>query len=234
MREKIFFIIASIVFIFLLILSPGTALNVQHFLFRSGDAGVNTPAENLQAENKQLHLELDRLSSIRGQFSTSSATFIPGVVFSKYPFNFKNEMTVNVGGAQGVEKDRPVLVLPQGAPSDNPLESGFLLGVTVSVNETNSVIRTMLDSRWSSSVRIGKEGVDALLSGGVSPTLGLIPKDTKIVPGDSVYSTDSRFPYGLAVGQIVKIRESSDQAFQTAVVGLGYEINKVRSVIIIK
>jgi cell shape-determining protein MreC len=233
MREKLFFIIASAIFIFLLILSPGTALNVQHFLFGSADAGSGTSPESLQAENKQLHLQLDRLLSIRGQFSTSSASFIPGVAYSRYPFNFKNEMTVNVGRSQGVEKDRLVLVVPGGAASD-PLESGFILGVVASVNETNSVVRTILDTRWSSSVRIGKEGIDALLTGGVSPTLGFIPKDTKIVPGDSVYSTDSRFPYGIAVGQIAKIRESSDHAFQTAVVGLGYEINKVRDVVIMK
>ncbi len=63
----------------------------------------------LAAENVSLAAQLALLQAVKAELPSSTKNLIPALVYSTYPFNLKNEITVNAGSAEGVSAGNAVL-----------------------------------------------------------------------------------------------------------------------------
>lgn len=179
-------------------------------------------------ENEILRAEVYRLEALDEQTFRNSDSVVASV-FSKYPFNFKNEILIDVGENGALEFGQPVVFL--GGSGLYP--RGLLLGKVDKVFRDSSLVRTVFDKEWQSSVRIGKKGYLALLQGGGEPVIRLIPKDAKISVGDVVYSVQPEFPNSLPVGEVSEVGLSSDQVFQEAKLSFPYDFSNIKAVAVL-
>jgi rod shape-determining protein MreC len=142
-------------------------------------------------------------------------------VYSRYPFAFKDELSVDAGSDQGVGVGAAAVF------------DGVLVGKVSKTYSSTSLIQTLFDPRMKVAVRVGKGAVDALLQGGLEPRLTLISKNAKIAKGDVVYSADYSAPYGISIGTVGDVALSPDNLFQEASVSFPYDLNTVRTLDII-
>lgn len=143
-------------------------------------------------------------------------------IYSTYPFNHRNLLTINAGTEDGVAAGMPITA-----------DGNFLLGQVVEVSEKTSVARTIFDQDFSFSVRLGTNKTDALLAGGQTPKLTLLEKAAEIQEGDPVYSAGTGIPYGLKIGLVGAIKNLSAGSFKEAELQLPYQINNLREVAIL-
>lgn len=141
-------------------------------------------------------------------------------IYSTYPFNNRNLLTVNAGAESGVRIGMPATI-----------EGKILLGQVIEVFENKSIIRTFFDKDFSLPIRIGEKEANALLVGGQDPRLSLIDKSSDIKEGDSVFSAGRDFPYGMAVGTVGII--SSANSLLEASLMTPYQISDLREVYIL-
>lgn len=144
-------------------------------------------------------------------------------VYSTYPFNHRDFLTVNAGSEDGVEVGMPVTV-----------DGKTFFGKIVEVLDRQSVVQTIFDGRFSLAVRVGARAVDSLLVGGPEPILTLLPKDMEILVGEAVYSSGKEFPYGLKLGVSGSTRDSDKNLFREAKLIVDYEPTDLREIIILK
>lgn len=186
------------------------------------DSPVQDGENLLVLENENLRAKILELQDIKEQLPERNGGDIQAMVYTSYPFNLKDELLINVGRNQGVKAGRAVVV-----------SGRVLIGKVEKVFERTSLIRTLFDSRWRSSVRIGEQGVEALLEGGSRPKLTLISKEAVIGMGSLAYSTDPEFTYGLPLGEVMRVGLSRNKLFQEADLVLGYDLGQVRTVLVI-
>ncbi len=214
--------------LFLLFFNPGLSWKIQTF-FSPTKSPQSDAYQKLVLENESLSAELAGLQQIKKNLPQKNDASLSVLVYSRYPFNFKNEILVNAGVNQGVENGQSAVIALDDATSPSPV----LVGKVEKAFENVSLVQTIFDSRFQSAVRIGKSGTNALLKGGNEPELSLIPKDAKIANGDTIYSASPDFPYGLAIGSANNVRISSDQLFQEADVETNYNPNELQSLEIV-
>ncbi len=176
----------------------------------------------LKQENENLRAQIQKFQIPISNYQLQQKNYLIAKVFSTYPFNIKNQVTINIGEKQGVKKMMTVTV------GDN-----LLLGQVTEVFENYSVIQTIFDPNWQLSVRIGKEEINGLFQGGNEPKVVLIEKEKAIQIGDIVYSASQEFPYGLKIGEISEIKETVAGVFKEAVLKIPFNINELREVNVI-
>ncbi len=222
------FLILILALVFLIVFEPAIGFRVRNFL--SGEDELNG-SHQLVLENQILRAEVANLKISQVDLPKHFDEYLKARVFVRYPFGQKNEVLVDIGLKQGVKKDQPVFVLV-GDALDSRIS--VLLGKVTRVFDDYTLIQTVFDREWHSTVKIGKSGSAALLKGGSAPRLSFIEKDALIKPKDVVYSVDPSLPYGSVIGEIQRTSFSSDQVFQEAELGFGYDITKVDLVFIPK
>ncbi len=221
MRKENLFLLFLILTVLLIFLYPFFGWKIRSLITVS--VTQNPDYENLVLENESIKADLARLDALKKELPSYKGDFIQASVYSNYPFNFKSELLVNRGKKDGVKVGQPVVVF---SVSSKPV----LIGMVEKVFESDSLVKTVFDSRFQLSVRAGVAGINSLLKGGSNPKLTLIPKDSKIENGDVVYSVDSNYPFGLTVGIIRNFQLSSDQFFGEADLETGYNQNDIRIV----
>ncbi len=143
-------------------------------------------------------------------------------VYSTYPFNHRDYLMVAAGAADGVQPGMAVTA-----------DGNYLLGQVTEVFDRYSTIRTIFDQNWSLSVRAGDQGENALLISGQQPGLTMIDKKSVLKTGDSVYSASRDFPYGLKIGSVGEVTDSSAAAFRQAALEFPYPFNDLQEVAIL-
>jgi len=177
----------------------------------------------LKQENESLKAQIQQLEIRNWKLEIPRDNYLVAKVFSTYPFNIKNQITINAGGKQGIKKMMAVTV-----------EGNLLLGYISEVFDEYSIVQTIFDPSWQLPVRIGKEEVDGLFQGGSEPKLVLIAKEKAIQVGDIAYSASQEFPYGLKIGEILEIKENAAGVFKEAVLKIPFNINELREVMVIQ
>ena len=194
-------------------------------VFPRGNASDD--ASVLRQENQSLlaAIQRARIFGIPEGASTSletgvaSGTYLTAKVFSTYPFNMKNQITVDAGEEDGVRVGMVVTI-----------GETILLGRVKEVLPTASIVQTVFDSQFEIPVRIGQAEADSLFEGGGEPKAVLIDKTKRVEVGDAVLSADSSFPYGLKVGEITEIREGATGIFKEAIVKTPFVLSEIRDV----
>lgn len=143
-------------------------------------------------------------------------------IYSTYPLNHRNFLSINAGSKDGVSAGMPVT-----------FDGNFLLGKIIEISETSSIVRTIFDKDFSLPVRLGDGEVNALLVGGHDPRLNLIEKNFGAEEETMVFSAGKDFPYGLKIGKVGKIIDSLADSFKTASLELPYQIKDLRTAIIL-
>jgi len=172
----------------------------------------------LKQENENLRAQI-QLLKFNGQNSILNTNFITAKVFSTYPFNIKNIITINAGEKQGIKKSMVATV-----------GENILLGQVTDVFENFSVIQTIFDPAWQLPVRIGKEEINGLFKAGNEPKVILIEKEKQIQTDDIVYSASQEFPYGLKIGEVAEIKETAAGVFKEAVLKMPFNVGELREI----
>lgn len=179
--------------------------------------------ENLILKSKLV--ELQSLEKFKND-AQNEKNIKPAFVFSRYPFNFKSEILINLGQSSGI-KINDAVVLP-----DNDYKF-LLLGRIKEIFDNFSIVQTIFDPDFKIAVKIGLK-TNALLEGGIEPKINLIPKEAEVLEGDLIYSVDSSLPYGLIIGQLGKIKNLNNNLFNAAQIIVPYKLNQLNIVGIIK
>ncbi len=204
------------IIIALIVLLTGTTYLTNFFVSkqRSFDENARLKQEN---ENLKAQIQESQIPSL-GSPSLSDSS-LTAEVFSTYPFNAKNQIAINAGAKQGVKKSMTATI-----------GGNILLGQVINVFENYSVVQTIFDPNFQLPVRIGDQQIDSLFQGGNEPKLSLIEKTKPVKTGDIVYSASQEFIYGLKVGEVAEIRESSAGVFKEATLTMPFNINELREV----
>lgn len=174
---------------------------------------------SLARENELLKFELSKYENDSEGDVEEGKT---AEVFSRYPFNNKERLTVNIGMKDGIEVGLPVL-----SPE------GYLLGSVSAVRNNQSEVQTIFDPEWRLSVAVGDASVKAVVNGSQSPELDLISKESEVKEGDYVFSISPDFPYGKLVGKVRSVEGSVEETWYTASIEIPYDIDEITEVIIL-
>ncbi|KKU93724.1 MAG: hypothetical protein UY24_C0020G0006 [Parcubacteria group bacterium GW2011_GWA1_48_11b] len=140
-------------------------------------------------------------------------------IYSTFPYNYRNLISLNAGLTSGVKSGTPVTV-----------DGNILLGKVIETATDYSVVQTIFDKDFSLSVRVGSRQIEALLVGAQEPRLTLIDKTADIRENDAIYSASADFPYGMKIGSVAEIRDSAASSFKEASLRLDYQFNELKDV----
>jgi cell shape-determining protein MreC len=219
-REGWLLIVLIVIFIVLIFLEPSYGWKVRIWL--TPQAALQADDPSLAAQNETLEAQLAVLQSIQSQIPNSSPDYIRAMIYSRYPFNFKDEILVSAGTNEGVAVGKVVVF------------QGIFIGTIEKTFDDSSLVQTVFDSNLKMPVRVGVTGYDALLVGGTYPVLTSIQKSAPLTPGDIVYTAESELPYGLPVAIVASTSTSPDDLFLGASLGFAYDLNTMQTVLIAK
>lgn len=166
----------------------------------------------LRLENASLRAEILEISNNIIPFKSDTLAV---KVFSSYPFNNKNLLSINKGREQGVVEGMPVAVGDQ-----------IIVGQVSQAFKNYSLVRTIFSPDWEIPVRIGEKKVPALLIGGPELRLTMIVNDKPIFDGQTIFAAKNNLPYGLKIGEVANVtNDSATGVFKEAGVKLDYDFN---------
>lgn len=216
MNEKYVLVLLAVMVLGLAIIRPDAGFRLRAFMQGAPDFACGAGAE-LTA----LKTELARQSIFARESVRTESTGILAEVYSQYPFGSKSELLVNRGKEDGVQVGQPALFRK------------MFVGRVTKAFPRAALITTLFDARAKYSVRIGKEGTDALFVGGNEPRITLIANAAVLENGAAIYTATPLLPYGLAVGIMSGIHASREGLFQEAGVSFPYDIAQIRMLNII-
>jgi len=195
---------------------------------------VKNEIERLSLENDSLKTELYIDENFQPEVDQPSAesvkkdewNYLHVKIFSSYPFNDQNLISITSGEISDVRQYQAVAAAP-----------GILLGQIIKVNKNTALVRTIFDKDFIAAVKIGENRTDALLKGGIPPTLEMIEKSKTIKNGEIVYNADKKYPYGFKLGEVQIVEnKNTDTAglFQKAYLRTDYSISSLEEALIIK
>ena len=226
------FIRIAVIISLLILLFNNNLIFVKDF-FRSSINAKNE-IERLGLENDSLKTELYISENFQPEADQPSAEsdkkdrwdYLRVKVFSSYPFNDQNLISIANGEISGIKKDQVVAAAP-----------GVLLGQVIDTNKNIALVRTIFDKEFIAAVKIGESKINALLKGGVPPTLEMIEKNKDIKNGEIVYNADQNYPYGFKLGEVQLVENKDvDTAglFKKASLRTDYNLSSLEDVLIIK
>lgn len=110
---------------------------------------------------------------------------------------------------------------------------GVVLGKIVTVKNTQSVVQTIFDGGWASSVVVGSEGAKGVLRGGSSPKLELVSRDSDIREGDTAFSASDDLPLGKLVGVVEKVERGQGNFWSDVSVRSLFNFEELRTVLVV-
>lgn len=173
----------------------------------------------LKLQNENLKAQLQRAKDVPGSIGDEAGRIprIEANIFSTYPFNMKDTISIDRGSDDGVA----------GAMVATVADS-ILLGQVIGVDKHSAVIRTIFDPNWQLPVRIGPDNINGLFEGGNDPRVVLVERSVKT--GDGVFSAAKEFPMGIKIGEIKEIKEDAGGIFKEATVRTPYAMNELQTV----
>lgn len=215
------FVTSALVVLFLLVFASSASflrLKARFFAPQSHDEEVVALTSKITA----LEAKLEMLSGVQKRLPAHEVHSVPAMTYSTYPFNAKQTLTISAGAAQGILPRMPVLSADE-----------IFVGRVVEVFQDAAAVETVFDPGFEMPVRIGKEGIDAIMRGGTAPFLDLIPKGAHVSDGDSVFTSGTVAPFGTPLGTVGSVRNQDYEAFQSAALELPYALNDLREVLVV-
>lgn len=143
-------------------------------------------------------------------------------VHSRYPYGAEGLLTIAGGVEEGVKEGAPVLATP-----------GTLLGKVTRVERSQSEVMTIWNPAWRSSVGFESTGTKALLEGGESPLITLIPRGKEPAEHTRVMNVDPAFPFGLFLGVVGAMEEDRADPWREAPLEASYHESDLLEVLVL-
>lgn len=180
--------------------------------------------KNLKEENERLIFQNQSLKSLLSSYlelkeenevlkealklkKEKDYQFVLAEVIARSPLNFSQSFLINQGEKGGLKVGQPVI-----------WGSRILVGEIGEVQEKMARVRSLNDSEFRSAVFIGEKKIEGLLKGGgLEPIkIEMVPSALEVNIGDRVVTSglDAKFPRGLYLGEVKKVRKIEGQAFQ--------------------
>lgn len=226
------FIRFAAIIVLLIMLFNNNLIFVRNLFISSLD--IKNENTRLRLENDSLKTELYIAENFQPKADQPLAEsvkrdewdYFSSKVFSSYPFNNQNLIGIADGETSGIQENQVVVAAP-----------GIILGKVIKVNKSIALVRTIFDKNFIAAVKIGDNKINALLKGGIPPTLEMIEKNKDIKNGEVVYNADQNYPYGFKLGEIQIVEnKNTDKAelFKSAVLKITYSPASLEDVLIIK
>jgi cell shape-determining protein MreC len=227
--SRIFFYVLTVILLLIIIFLPSIGWKLHSWLAPS------IPQDNggLAVENVALKAALAQYATVARALPDIPQNYIPAMVYSRYPTNFRSELLINAGTREGVTAGRAV-VIEVATPASARAGLYVLIGKVQAAFGDTAVVQTVFDPAFRMPVRIGAKGYDALFAGGAAPKAASILKTASVQPGDVVSAADPALPYGLAVAEVAGVNISPDSLFQEAALNFQYDLNDIQAVLIQK
>ncbi|HEY8466453.1 MAG TPA: rod shape-determining protein MreC [Solirubrobacterales bacterium] len=173
-------------------------------------------AEQALAENEQFR----DLLGLNKQDELADFTPVTGRVIARSPSVWYSTVTINVGSADGVERD-DVVVAPGG-------RSGALVGRVSDVTSTTAQVRLITDHRNAASAKVLPDGPDGIVAPEAGDPDDLVLEvfeggdeiskgDILVTAGWSDGELASAYPYGIEIGEVVEEGDPNAEVQQLAV-----------------
>jgi rod shape-determining protein MreC len=203
---------------------------------------VQTENQDLKAQVAELEGQLqdydeikkenERLSGLLNFVDTNpDLEKVTAKVISKDPGHWFNVFTINVGMANGIEVDMPVV------------NGDGVVGRVIAVGAKWSRVMTIVDSQSGVPALVVRTRDPGIVTGTISTgdetnatvTLGYLPLNANLVPGDTVVTSGLTdvFPKGLKIGEVVEVSSSSDGMTNEAVVKPWVDFYHLEEVVVI-
>ena len=217
-----FYLLTAILLVIIIFL-PSVGWRVHAWLLPPAPA-VNS-GTNLIAQNQALEAQVAQYATMANALPVVPSSYVPAMVFSRYPENFRSELFLDVGSDEHIATGSAVVIEPA-------TSSYILIGTVKNVFAHTALVETVFDPDFKMPVRIGTKGSDGLFVGGANPSVMSIQKSAVINPGDIVITADSAIPYGLPVAQVVSTSISPDSLFKQASLSFSYNIGSIQAVLV--
>jgi len=181
---------------------------------------------SLQAESMMnLQNENNQLVEMLGFKQKTNLFLVPARVVNKGLQPGLLSVIIDVGSDDGVKENQPVLT-PKG-----------IIGKTVDIGKTSSVVQLITDMNYRISVRILPSGATGILGwlGGGKAQIREVQKNVEINIGDRVVTSgfSDIYPSGLPVGDVSGIYDVRGNYQKIIDVDLPYEISAFQYVFVI-
>ena len=156
-------------------------------------------------------------------------SYVTASVISKSPGAWFDSFTISAGIINGVKKDMAVI------------NQDGLVGRITEAYATWSVVTPIIDSKSSISGLVERTRDNGILSGNINTkgttllTMGYLPIDTDIIPGDIVITSglDEIFPKGLIIGEVVQVDTGEENTKKSASVKPSVDFQHMEEVMVI-
>ena len=176
--------------------------------------------EELSLENESLKKQIESLNFPREK--TERYHYKIAQAYSHYPFNDAGLTIIDLGTDDGIRVGMPVMV-----------KEGILFGKIKNVKRTQSEVETIFSPEWKTSVNIGTGAIKAVLNGGPTPNIDLIPIEGNVAFGDEVVNGAAEFPIGSLLGTLSEITKSTNDVWKKSSLKLPYKLESLNSVLVI-
>lgn len=207
---------------------------------------VNAPQDftELRVRNIELESEVARLQSqiivLQEQLEESRGLeellgyarrrpdfqYTASAVIGKDPSPFLHYVIIDHGSDEGIRRGMPVVT-----------QSG-LVGRVDAVSAGASRIQLITDPQAVVNVRLQNQDVNAQIHGTISGEiiLDMVPQNINLEPGEVILTSGigGNFPSGIIIGQVVTVRKSGNELFQTATIQPVIDYAQLQAVLVIK
>lgn len=155
---------------------------------------------------REARLENFRLREMLGLRESSPHPILAADIVAKSMHMLRNTITLNVGEADGVKSDMPIIS-----------EAGLVGKITATSNRF-SVGQLMFNKDFRASAKVERSRVDGIIAwdGGEFVRLKNVPKKQDVVQGDIVVTSEysNVFPPRIRIGRVVRVEEKPASLFK--------------------
>ena len=196
---------------------------------RSQNQALESEVAGLQAQIIELEQQLREAQVLYAllDFARSSpaSQYVAAAVIGRAPSPFLHYVIIDHGSDHGLRRGMPVIT-DQG-----------LVGRIDALTATAARVQLVTDPGSTVNVRLQSTRTEAQITGSVTGEieLGLVSQDTPLLPGEIVLTSGlgGGYPADLLVGQVVSVRSSGTDLFQSASVQSVVDFGSLQAVLVI-
>jgi len=177
-------------------------------------------------KEQQKELEQKKLELRQIEILNSKIAELTEMLNLKNRYNLEEVVTINVGKNQGIKEGMAVVY------------SGGLYGKVISVNETTSIVKRIIDITSKVSVQIGTIKQSMILEGNEekNPKVTRIDDGIKIVKGMEVVTSGESdvLPKGIYIGRVSEVVVPPNKIDTYAKVELPENLKEVKNIMVLK
>lgn len=198
------------------------SLRAQNQALESEVAGLQAQIIELEQQLREAQVLYALLDFAR---SSPASQYVAAAVIGRDPSPFLHYVIIDHGSDHGLRRGMPVIT-DQG-----------LVGRIDALTATAARVQLITDPGSTVNVRLQSTRTEAQITGSVTGEieLGLVSQDTTLLPGEIVLTSGlgGGYPADLLVGQVISVRSSGTDLFQSASVQSVVDFGSLQAVLVI-